>query len=131
MAETINNLDTGEKTFTQEQVNAIVGERLAKEKAKGDAALVERERELARRELLMTAKERLAEKGLPAALIDAINVSSPEALDKSISIIAAELGKQNTQPPTIHGMKPYTPDNAPPDSAAQRELSIRKAMGLK
>ena len=124
MAETINNPDTGEKTFTQEQVNAIVGERLAKEKAKGDAALVERE-------LLMTAKERLAEKGLPAALIDAINVSSPEALDKSISIIAAELGKQNTQPPTIHGMKPYTPDNAPPDSAAQRELSIRKAMGLK
>ena len=53
---------TGEKTFTQEDVNRIVGERLAKEKAKnsGEADLAKREQELAQRELHMTAKELLS-----------------------------------------------------------------------
>lgn len=61
---------TGEKTFTQEDVNRIVQERLAKEKARngGEADFAKREQELARRELHMTARELLSEKGLPVQL---------------------------------------------------------------
>lgn len=37
----------GEKTFTQEQVNQIISERLARDRAKGEAALAEKEQQLA------------------------------------------------------------------------------------
>ena len=40
----------GAKTFSQDDVNRIVGERLAAEKRKGEAALAEREQQLAQRE---------------------------------------------------------------------------------
>ena len=41
-----SNPANGERTFTQEQVNAIVSERLSKEKQKGESALAEREKQL-------------------------------------------------------------------------------------
>ncbi|MFR5070470.1 MAG: hypothetical protein ACLTE2_12475 [Eubacteriales bacterium] len=50
------------KTFSQEDANRIVGERLAKEKAKNDADWQQREQDLQKRELRMTAKEYLSEK---------------------------------------------------------------------
>ena len=93
---TMNNLNpdgAGEKTFSQEDVNRIVDERLAKEKAKGEAALAEREQQLAQRELLLTAKEKLTENGLPVELVDALNVSSNEALEKALSIVKTVLDK--------------------------------------
>ncbi len=77
----------GQKTFTQEQLNAIVGERLAKEKTKSDAALAAREKELADKEFRFEAKEMLIGRGLPADLLDALNTSSREAFEKSLSII--------------------------------------------
>lgn len=65
-ADLATSQETGEKTFTQEDVNRIVQERLAKEKSKnnGDADFAKREQELAQRELHMSAKEMLSEKGL-------------------------------------------------------------------
>ena len=68
----------GAKTFSQDDVNRIVGERLAAEKRKGEVALAEREQQLAQRELLLTAKEKLSESGLPVELMDALNVSQSE-----------------------------------------------------
>ena len=97
----------GEKTFSQEDVNRIVGERLAKEKAKGEAALAEREQQLAQRELLLTAKEKINEMGLPAELVDALNVSSPEALEKALSTVKTVLDKYKSeaQPIKFKGAK--------------------------
>lgn len=79
----------GEKTFTQEDVNRIVGERLAKEKAKnsGEADFAKREQELARRELHMTAKELLSEKGLPVQIVDALNCADEETMKKYNGIV--------------------------------------------
>ena len=82
----------GETTFTQEQVNKIVSDRLAREKVKSEAALAEREQQLAQRELLLTAKEKLTESGLPVELLDALNVSSPEAMDKAITTLKGVIG---------------------------------------
>lgn len=119
----------GEKTFSQEDVNRIVGERLAKEKAKGEAVLAEREQQLAQRELLLTAKEKLTENGLPVELVDALNVSSPEALEKALSIVKTVMDKHKAEarPIKISGAKPaeslYHAKNT-------GDSSLRKAMGL-
>lgn len=55
-------IETEGKTFSQEDVNRIVGERLAKEKAKNESDWQQREQDLQKRELRMTAKEYLNEK---------------------------------------------------------------------
>lgn len=89
-----NNPDTGDKTFTQEQVNAIIGERLAKEKAKGDAAFAEREqqfaereKQLAYREAQLDLKDQLREMGLPAELLPVLNVSDKNALTTALEAL--------------------------------------------
>ena len=120
----------GETTFTQEQVNKIVSDRLAREKVKSEAALAEREQQLAQRELLLTAKEKLTDAGLPVELLNALNVSSPEAMEKAITTVKAVIDKIKAEAPkpfTIHGAKPAEAGRAPQASGDSR---LRKAMGL-
>ena len=119
----------GEKTFSQEDVNRIVGERLAKEKAKGEAALAEREQQLAQRELLLTAKEKLTENGLPVELVDALNVSSPEALEKALSTVKTVLGKYISEARSMKfsGAKPAESLSGVRNTG---DDSLRKAMRL-
>lgn len=119
----------GEKTFSQEDVNRIVGERLAKEKAKGEAALAEREQQLAQRELLLTAKEKLTENGLPVELVDALNVSSPEALEKALSTVKTVLDKYKSEarPMKFSGAKPAESLSGVRNTG---DDSLRKAMRL-
>lgn len=120
----------GETTFTQEQVNKIVSDRLAREKVKSEAALAEREQQLAQRELLLTAKEKLTESGLPVELLDALNVSSPEAMEKAITTVKAVIDKIKAEAPkpfTIHGAKPAEAGRRPEVGA---DSQLRKAMGL-
>lgn len=119
----------GEKTFSQEDVNRIVGERLAKEKAKGEAALAEKEQQLAQRELLLTAKEKINEMGLPAELVDALNVSSPEALEKALSTVKTVLDKYKSEarPMKFSGAKPAESLSGVRNTG---DDSLRKAMRL-
>lgn len=120
----------GETTFTQEQVNKIVSDRLAREKVKSEAALAEREQQLAQRELLLTAKEKLTDAGLPVELLNALNVSSPEAIEKAITTLKGVIDKIKAEAPkpfTIHGAKPAEAGRRPEVGADSR---LRKAMGL-
>lgn len=120
----------GETTFTQEQVNKIVSDRLAREKVKSEAALAEREQQLAQRELLLTAKEKLTDAGLPVELLNALNVSSPEAMEKAITTLKGVIDKIKAEAPkpfTIHGAKPAEAGRRPEVGADSR---LRKAMGL-
>jgi hypothetical protein len=89
-----NNPEAGERTFTQEDVNRILGERLSKEKAKADAAFAEREqqfaqreKELANREALFELKDKLKEMGLPAELLPVLNVQDKEALKTALEAL--------------------------------------------
>ena len=75
------------KTFTQEQVNAIVGKRLAEQKAALENEFVKKEQELNKREMSIRAKELLAEKGLPKDLSDILRYDSEEELVKAIETI--------------------------------------------
>lgn len=129
---TMNNQNpdgAGAKTFSQDDVNRIVGERLAKEKAKGEAALAEKEQQLAQRELLLTAKEKLTENGLPVELVDALNVSSPEALEKALSIVKTVMDKHKAEahPIKFSGAKPAESLSRAKNTG---DSSLRKAMGL-
>ncbi|RKJ39784.1 DUF4355 domain-containing protein [Acutalibacter sp. 1XD8-33] len=119
----------GETTFTQDQVNKIVSDRLAREKAKSEAALAEREQQLAQRELLLTAKEKLTESGLPVELLDALNVSSPEAMEKAITTLKGVIDKikGEARPVKFYGAKPAEAGRAPQMGG---DSQLRKAMGL-
>ena len=106
-----------EKTFTQDELNKILADRLnsaqkrwekkaadekaeaervakmsAEEKAKHEQEkrereFAEREAELSRKERTATARDLLAEKGAPAALIGAVDVSSDEAITNSVEAV--------------------------------------------
>ena len=122
----------GETTFTQEQVNKIVSDRLAREKVKSEAALAEREQQLAQRELLLTAKEKLTDAGLPVELLNALNVSSPEAIEKAITTLKGVIDKIKAEAPkpfTIHGAHPGESGRRP-ELGMGGDSSLRKAMGL-
>ena len=103
-----------EKTFTQAELNKIISERqkrwekkaaderaeaervaamTAEEKAnhereKQEKALAEREAALTKRERTALAKEFLAEKGIPAALVGAVDISDPDGIEESAAAVA-------------------------------------------
>lgn len=127
-----------EKTFTQEQVNAIVGKRLAEAKAANESAMSKREEELNQREMQIRAKELLSEKGLPKKLADVLKYSDEESLISAIEVI------EHTR-----GFKDSPAEGEPKEDKKQRKIlmdgiqlprsqygydagdPLRKAMGLK
>ena len=78
---------TGERTFTQDDVNRIVQDRLAKDREKASKELSEKEQELSKREFRLNSRQKLINKGYPESLLDALNCSSEEAFDKALGII--------------------------------------------
>ena len=123
------NTNTGapvEKTFTQEQVNAIIGERLAKEKAKADATLAEREKQLAKREAMLAAKEKITAMGLPVELLEALDCSNTEALDKALNAVHKAIG---AKPNKLTIDPVHLPKNAG-NGADDEIIKLRQAMGL-
>lgn len=79
--------ETQEKTFSQEQVNAIVSKRLAEDRASRASEMDKREKELNQREMQIRAKELLAERGLPKNLADVLRYSDEESLKAAIDVI--------------------------------------------
>lgn len=77
----------GEKTFTQDDVNRIVQERLAKEKGKQNEDISARIAELDKRERKMNAVQKLRDNGLPDYLADALNMDTDEAFEQSMKAI--------------------------------------------
>jgi hypothetical protein len=81
------------KTFTQEDVNRIVQERLAKEKGKGNDELDKRAAELDKRERRMNAVDELRKNGLPDYLVDALNMETDETFQQSMEAIKKMKGE--------------------------------------
>ena len=85
------NQPESEKTFTQEEVNRIISERLQRERSKikametGEytAELAEREKKITQRELKLVAKERLQEQGLPVDIVDMLTYEDEQSFEKS------------------------------------------------
>ena len=129
-----NNPANGERTFTQEEVNRIVSERLNKEKNKGDAALAEREQQfaerekaLANREALFELKDQLKEMGLPKELLPVLNVQDKEALKTALDALKEYIDEKK---PKRHYIENKLPEGIGyHDPNPDREF--RKAMGLR
>ena len=120
------------KTFTQEDVNRIVQERLAKERSKaagnGDDELSKRAAELDMRERKLNAREALRKEGLPDYLVDALNMNTEEDFQKSMEAIKKLKGES----PAIGGVAIGKVDligEVVKDNS--RHDSLRDAFGLK
>lgn len=113
-----NAAQGAEKTFTQTELNKIIADRLkseqkrwekkaadekaeaervaamtaeekaAHEREQREQALSQREAELTRRERTALAKEYLAEKNVPAALVGAVDISDPDGIEASAAAVA-------------------------------------------
>ena len=81
------NQGAGERTFTQEDVNRIVQDRLAKDREKASKELGEREQELAQREFRLNSRQKLIDRAYPESILDALDCSSEEAFNKAWDII--------------------------------------------
>lgn len=129
------NAPEGEKTFTQEEVNRIVKERLGRERSRlngllkeddpREAALAEREKAVAVKELRAGAKEALASKGIPAEALELLNYTDKESCDKSIEAVEKLM---NTAKGQIADK--FLKGDAPPRKAHSAPDGIRAAFGL-
>ncbi len=96
------------RTFTQEEVNRIVADRLAREKAKAEPSPAdEREQALKAREAKLDCREYLDAQGYHAALLDVLDSSDTvkfkASVEKLVKAFPALIGAQR---PTFKGWKP-------------------------
>lgn len=129
--QTANQGAGGEKSFTQDDVNRIVSERLARDRAKSLEEVSKKEQELMQREFRLNGRQKLIDKGYPESLFDALNSSSEEAFEKAIDIIDKLIRKRvesNNGQADLSGFRVVgAPSNNRFDSG---EDPIRKAMRL-
>ena len=96
------NEGTGGKTFTQEEVNRIVSERLAREREKLPKD-DEREKALKAREARLDCRDYLDSKKYPAALLDVLDYSDEEkfkaAVDNMVGKFPGVVQPQEVPPP--------------------------------
>jgi len=126
--------ETQEKTFTQEQVNAIVSKRLAEDRASRASEMDKREKELNQREMQIRAKELLAERGLPKNLADVLRYSDEESLIAAIDVIDRTRGFKESSGNTEQDKTKRKIIENPLPSGVSNALTgdpLRKAMGLK
>lgn len=94
---TVAEQDKNGKTFTQEEVNEIIKNRLSRvkgEKSETEKHLDEREKELTERENRLTANELLRDKNLPPESIGLVNLENEETLKESIELMSRLFGKK-------------------------------------
>lgn len=119
---------TEPKTFTQEDVDRIVQDRLARERKKHQTAepdpLEEREQELARREMAFDAKELLDKEKYPTELADILNYSNIDEFKEQYEALKAFIPDPN-KPHIV-----FTKSTTGFDSSNADSDPIRKAMGL-
>lgn len=82
-----------EKTFTQEEVNKIIQQRLQRERENSDK---NKSAELEQKELRLSAWEKLNDVGLSKKYLDVVNCTNSESIDKSIETLQ-ELVKEAQQ----------------------------------
>ena len=97
------------RTFTQDEVNSIVADRLARERSKsaeraGD--LDAREKDLKARE---ACKQYLTDNHISTALLDKLDTSDPEAFKTAVKAVQSVTGNGYTVTTTTTGAKVDTP----------------------
>ncbi len=128
-----NNNGEQEKTFTQEQVNAIVSDRLARDRQKQTEEMSKKEKELADREFRLNSRQKLIDRGLPEDMLDVLNCSSEDAFNKALDKLEAFIKERTPDPVNAELEKNRARFTAPMNNASfggMREDPIKKAMNL-
>ena len=110
---------SGEKTFTQEEVNRIISDRLTQERRRSAAPKEDdREQALKAREARLDCREFLESKKLPSALLDVLDTSNIDDFKSKVALMEkampnvfvtiTERGAQVVNPP--HYDQPNTAD---------------------
>ena len=117
-------------------MNAIIGERLSKEKEKNAAALAEREqqfaereRQLANKEAIFALKDQLHDMGLPAELLPVLNVQDKPALDKALQALKGFIDEKSKKKEEKVYIPHKLPENIDTDFDNE-DAQLRKAMRL-
>lgn len=128
------------KTFTQDDVNRIVQERLAKEKGKASnedfekktAELEKRTTELEARENRLNAVTALRSAGYPDELADVIRCDNADELKKSMELIDKIIKERTPEgwSKELEAKRSKIIFTAPMHAAPEND-GIRKAMGLR
>ena len=124
---------------TQEGVNRIVEKRLNRERSRlngllkeddpREAALADRERAVAIKELQADAREALAAKGIPAEALELLNYTDKESCDKSIEAIK-KLMDAVTRKTAETFLKGGPPLKLGPSTLDEPADEIKRAFGL-
>lgn len=118
-----------ERTFSQQEVDEIVKNRLARERKKagtGEDARSDKEKSLEARELRLMAREKLLDTGMPSKLADILKYTDEESLDAALAVIK-ELNLNNSKAPKT---KNWGERHGAKGSYDAEALRIREAMGL-
>lgn len=101
------------KKYTDSDVDRIVAKKIAAERSRAakqqNEELEQREREVLRRELVIEARERLADKHLPSSLVDLLNYESKEEFEESYNKVTGVF--MEVAKPKITGRAPHNPDS--------------------
>ena len=120
---------TGGNVFTQEQVNTIIQDRLAKEKAKYEKQIADMQAGIKQREKRLEAREKLAEKGLPAELIDLVRLDDDKAFNTSLELLERTYKQRQPETPQNGGDSTHN-GYKPKGGMTICDDPIRDAMGL-
>lgn len=120
------------KTFSQEEVNSIIRDRLAKEKDKTQKQVEAIEKEYQQKELTLKAKELLSSKGLSQDILEALKFEDEETLNKSVSIVESIINSIQSETPKFIGVTPGRSNYRPvAGEAPTSDQQIREAFKIK
>ena len=111
------------KTFDQEEVNRIVAERLKQERSKIMREAEQREAAIARREALLDARADWLKRGLPADLLDSLDLSRDGVVDAAASILE---GMKTQTAPRAGFIGGRTPKESTPADATRAAFGLGK-----
>lgn len=121
-----------QKTFSQDDVNRIVQERLAKDRAKASEEMSAKEQELAQREFRLNNRQKLINRGYPESFLDVLNCSNEEAFDKALDALdklMEERGVSDRQTAAAQKVPKFTSPMSR-EGLSEKLDPFRKAMGL-
>lgn len=120
------------KTFTQDEVNKIVAERLTRERTKDKpseadqkaAELDNKEKELAKREMMHDLKSTISARGYSEDLLDVLKVNNPDELKTALRVIDEAFYRRadSEEPGKVRGA---TPVSVNADSALRKVFGLR------
>lgn len=117
------------KTFTQDDVNRIVQERLAKEKQKGQEGIDEKVKELEAKELRLDSVALLRENGLPDELSDIISASNIKEFGEKVEKLKNIMNNLNPDG-KAHAIGTFSFPGTIKSNRASSDDELKRAFGL-